>query len=42
MGPLGRSVCALCARKVGVRLSVDGWGPCYVRAKDLKWSNDDT
>jgi len=31
-----RSVCAPCGRKVGVRLSVDGWGPCYVRAKDLE------
>jgi len=26
----------------GVQLRVDAWGRRYVRAKNLKWSNDDT
>ena len=29
-------MCAPYLRKVGVRLSVDVWGPYYVRAKNLK------
>jgi len=29
-------VCAPCELEVGVRLRVDGSGPCYVRAKSLE------
>jgi hypothetical protein len=31
-------VCALLVLEEGVRLRVDARGPCYVRAKNLKWA----
>jgi len=42
LGRSRRSVCAPLVLEGGVRLRVDEWGLCYVRAKNLKWSNDDT
>ena len=42
LGPSRRSVCAAFVLEVGVRLRVDAWWLYYVRAKNLKWSNDDT
>ena len=40
--PSWRSVCVRFELGEGVRLRVEVAGPCYVRAKNLKWSNDDT
>jgi len=35
--PLRRSVCVRLVLEGGVRLRVKHLGPCYVRAKNLKW-----
>jgi len=40
--PWRRSVCAPLVLEGGVRLRLGDSGLCYVRAKNLKWSNDDT
>ena len=37
-----RSVCVRFELGEGVRLRVEVAGPCYVRAKNLKWSTNDT
>ncbi len=41
-GPPRRSVCAPLVLEEGVQLRVKYLWPHYVRAKNLKWSNDDT